>query len=91
MHYRNIFVEEGLVSTITTYYKGYSVIGSTKIIHRYLPKEVGELVVYYLWLILPFSKALGALALNRDLTRSAYLWGEPDSRKDSYKLSLIHI
>ena len=48
MHYCNIFVEEGLVSTITTYYKGYSVIGSTKIIYRYLPKEVGELVVYYL-------------------------------------------
>lgn len=89
MHHRNIFVEEGLVSTVTTYHKGYSVTGSTKIIHRYLPKEVGELVVYYLWLILPFSEALGALALNRDLTRSAYLWGEPDSRKDSYKLTSI--
>jgi hypothetical protein len=73
MHHRNVFVEDGLVSTVTTYHKGYSVTGSTKIIHRYLPKEVGELMVYYLWLILPFSQALGTLALNHDLIRSPYL------------------
>ena len=48
MYHRNIFVKDGLISTITIYYKGYSVTGSTKIIHRYLPKEVGELMVYYL-------------------------------------------
>ena len=37
-HHRNIFIDGGTVSTVTTYHKGYSVIGSTKIIHRYLPK-----------------------------------------------------
>jgi hypothetical protein len=89
MHHRNIFVEDGLVSTVTTYHKGYSVTGSTKIIHRYLPKEVGELLVYYLWLILPFSQALDTLALGHDLVKSPYLWGEPDSRKDSYKLTSV--
>jgi hypothetical protein len=32
---RNIFVENGLVSFVTYYHKGYSVTGTTKIIHRY--------------------------------------------------------
>jgi hypothetical protein len=46
------------VSTVTTYYKGYSINNTTKIIHWYLPKAVSKLVVYYLWLILPFCQAL---------------------------------
>jgi len=52
-HHRNIFVEYGMISTVTTYHKGYTISGDTKIIHRYLPKEVGELLVYYLWMIQP--------------------------------------
>jgi len=36
------------------YYKSYSIVGNTKIIYRYLLKEVSELVIYHLWLILPF-------------------------------------
>jgi hypothetical protein len=53
-HYRNIFIKNSLISTVTAYHKGYNIVGSTKIIHRYLPKEVSELVVYHLWFILPF-------------------------------------
>lgn len=53
-NHRSIFIENGLVSTVTSYHKGYNIFGSTKIIHRYLPKEVSELVVYHLWFILPF-------------------------------------
>jgi hypothetical protein len=53
-HYRSIFIKNGLVSTVTSYHKGYNIVGSTKIIYRYLPKEVSKLVVYYLWFILPF-------------------------------------
>lgn len=53
-YYRGIFIEEGLIRIVTSYYKGYNITGSTKIIYRYLPKEVSELLVYYLWLVLPF-------------------------------------
>ncbi|KAF9729919.1 DNA helicase [Paraphaeosphaeria minitans] len=60
-HHRSIFIEDGLVSTVTAYHKGYNIGGSTKIIHRYLPREVGELVVYYLWFILPFWRSLDLL------------------------------
>jgi hypothetical protein len=44
----SVFVEEGLISTVTSYYKGYNIAGSTNIIYQYLPKEVSELLVYYL-------------------------------------------
>ncbi|KAF4624839.1 hypothetical protein G7Y89_g13332 [Cudoniella acicularis] len=36
----NIFIENGLISFVTFYYKGYSVSGSTKIIYRYLPEVI---------------------------------------------------
>jgi hypothetical protein len=52
--HRNVFIEDGIVVFVTRYHKGYNVSGDVKIIHRYLPREVGELVVWYLWLVLPF-------------------------------------
>ncbi|KAM0716822.1 hypothetical protein Q7P37_007625 [Cladosporium fusiforme] len=60
--HRNLFIDHGMVSTVTSYHKGYSVTGSTKIIHRYLPKEVGEMFIYHIWVVLPFCHALDLLA-----------------------------
>jgi sulfur relay (sulfurtransferase) DsrC/TusE family protein len=37
-----------MVVFVTQYYKGYNVSGDVKIIYQYLPREVGELVVWYL-------------------------------------------
>jgi hypothetical protein len=45
---RNIPIEEGLVGYVAQYHKGYRSSGDIKIIHRYVPREVGELLVYYL-------------------------------------------
>jgi hypothetical protein len=72
--HRNIFIEHGLVSTVTTYHKGYSISNLTKIIHRYLPKPVSKLVVYYLWLILPFCVSLRKLVYGQQAAPSAFLW-----------------
>jgi hypothetical protein len=44
-YHRNIFADNGVVNTVTTYHKGYSITNAVKIIHRFLPKEVGELLV----------------------------------------------
>jgi hypothetical protein len=46
---RNVFVEDGYVAIATRYHKGHSATLAPKVIHRYLPREVGELVVWYLW------------------------------------------
>ncbi len=81
---RNIFVENGLVSFVTFYHKGYSIQGSTKIIHRYLPKEVSELLVYYLWLVLPFANQLRLLALDQTAVAvsSPFLWAFSHEAQD---------
>jgi hypothetical protein len=46
--HRNIFIEDRMVVFATRYYKGYNVSGDVKIIHWYLLREVGELLVYYM-------------------------------------------
>jgi len=59
------------------YHKGYSIQGSTKIIYRYLPREISELTVYYLWLVLPFAQRLQMLALDKSFHNisTPFLWG----------------
>ncbi|KAK4551663.1 hypothetical protein LTR86_010994 [Recurvomyces mirabilis] len=59
--HRNIFLEEGLIAIVTSYHKGYTCTGTTKIIHRYLPLQVSELLVIYLWLVLSFIQKVGLL------------------------------
>jgi hypothetical protein len=53
-----VFIEDGLVAIVTSYHKGYTCTRTTKIIHRYLLREISELVIYYLWLVLPFVQKL---------------------------------
>jgi hypothetical protein len=64
--HRNVFIEDGMVVFVTRYHKGYNVSGDVKIIHRYLPRKVGELVVWYLWLVLPFQQRLEALVWEKE-------------------------
>jgi hypothetical protein len=87
--HRSIFIEHGLVSTVTAYRKGYSVSNSTKIIHRYLPKVVSELVVYYLWLVLPFRQAIDRLAHRRKGPPSPFLWPQGEGTWDSSRFRTI--
>lgn len=60
-YHRSIFLEHGLVATVTTYHKSYHTQGVAKIIHRYLPRPVSEILVYYLWLVAPFVTELAVL------------------------------
>ena len=76
---RNVFLENGLVSFVTFYHKGYNVKGNVNIIHRYLPEDMSRLVVYYLWLVLPFASQLRLLALDQPAVAasSSFLWARP--------------
>jgi hypothetical protein len=88
-HHRSIFVEDGLVGTVTAYHKGYSVARSTRIIHRYLPREVSELVVYYLWLVLPFRGQLDALAMGKREQPNPFLWPKAGDSRESWESSRL--
>jgi hypothetical protein len=50
---RGIFIDNGMVAIVTSYHKGWSAGKKAKIIHRYLLGEVGELIVYSMWLLEP--------------------------------------
>jgi len=56
--FRNIIIEDGQVVLITRYHKSQALTRGSKVISRYLPKEVGELYVYYAWLVLPFPQRI---------------------------------
>ncbi|GME47475.1 putative DNA helicase protein [Neofusicoccum parvum] len=71
--HRNAFVEDGLVVFVTRYHKGYAMSGDVKVIHRYLPREVGELVVWYLWLVLLFHQRMLAVVRGSEQI-SAHMW-----------------
>lgn len=85
-HLRDVFIEAGAVTMVTAYHKGYSITGSTKIIHRYLPREVGELMIYYLWLVRPFWQRLEKLALYQTEEPSPYIWSKKQGTWDSKRL-----
>jgi hypothetical protein len=39
---------------VALYNKITEINAQTKVIYRYLPREIGKLLVYYIWLIIPF-------------------------------------
>ncbi|RGP76773.1 hypothetical protein FSPOR_6, partial [Fusarium sporotrichioides] len=74
---RNIFIDRGLVMIVIGIHKNLSQSQRLKIIHRFLPQEVGTLLIYYLWLIVPFCEGvLSNLPCNSDQERtlSPFLW-----------------
>lgn len=79
--HRGLFYENGLIVVASRYHKGYTISGDIKIIHRYMPREIGELLVWYLWLVLPFTQRLEALVWEKEAI-SSHLWpADPDGRK----------
>jgi superfamily II DNA helicase RecQ len=78
---RGIFIEDGLVVFVTKYHKNVGQTGKGKVIHRYLPREVGELVVFYLWFARPFWQQVEGAVQGRAVDVSAYVWEpEPEQR-----------
>ena len=71
--HRNVVIENGMVVFVTRYHKGYNISGDVKIIHRYLPRPVGELVVYYLWLVVSFQQRIEA-KIYHQTRRSYHIW-----------------
>jgi hypothetical protein len=71
--HRNVFLESGLVNVTTRWHKGYTISGDVKVINRFLPREVSEDFVRYLWLVQPFVERLEVFYCQA--TRlSAFLW-----------------
>lgn len=78
---RNLFVHDGMVCFVTTYHKNYRSSGEVKVIHRYLPREVGELLVWYLWLVLPFWQQVQGI-VKGGTWYSPFLWADQIIERD---------
>ncbi|EXK77434.1 hypothetical protein FOQG_17854 [Fusarium oxysporum f. sp. raphani 54005] len=70
---RNILCDQGLIMIVTGAHKGFTTTGRLKIIHRFLPREVGTLLTYYLWLVLPFWEDIQANVCDKSIF-NAGLW-----------------
>lgn len=55
---RGMFIHNGLVQFTTGYHKGYGQTAKPKIVYRFAPREVSEMVVYFYWCAQPFVEIL---------------------------------
>jgi hypothetical protein len=58
-------IDNGLFYLVTHYDKNWGGTGETKLVYRYLPREVGELFVYYLVVVRPLWDAILAMTMNQ--------------------------
>ncbi|RKK65967.1 hypothetical protein BFJ69_g15825 [Fusarium oxysporum] len=77
---RNVFAHRGMMCFVTSYHKGFRSTGQVKVIHRYLPREIGELLVWYLWLVLPFWQRVQRTAKGGGES-SPFLWSDEVVRR----------
>ena len=71
---RNIFIVHGCIHIRTVYHKTLMQTNQQKPISRYLPTEVGELLVYYLWLVVPFWRLVNGMLGSAAIVQSPYLF-----------------
>jgi superfamily II DNA helicase RecQ len=77
---RNIFAHNGMMCFVTSYHKSFRATGQAKVIHRYLPQALGELLVWYLWLVLPFWQQVQGIVKDAPI-RSPFMWPDEVVRK----------
>lgn len=73
---RGVIIDDGLVKFVQGYSKKFRSRKELEIVYRYVPEEVGDLVVYLMWLVEPFVKTIRVMA--RGETRSTpFMWEPP--------------
>ena len=94
---RNIFIAGGFgsdvpqgsqVELVTRYHKGYNISGDTKVIHRYLPQEVGALMIWNVWLVRPAWDALRQINSDGEHRQRWQIW-HADSRDRAWNPARI--
>jgi superfamily II DNA helicase RecQ len=71
---RNVFLDGGLVNIYTKYHKGAMLTDSIKPNFHHTPREVGELLVYYLWMVVPWLHFLQGNPSDRNEIKSPFLF-----------------
>jgi superfamily II DNA or RNA helicase len=69
---RNIFVVDGAIMTVVRYHKSQSQLDRPKIVPRFLPPSLGQIMALYLGYLRPFREYLTVQVLGGGL--SDYIW-----------------
>jgi superfamily II DNA or RNA helicase len=85
---RNIFVLDGQVMTVTRYHKTQSQWDVPKVVPRFLPWRVGQLVCVYLTYVQPLMERL-SVAIGHGCGWSEYVWADASGPWETTKLTNI--
>jgi superfamily II DNA helicase RecQ len=84
---RNIFVVGGAVMTVVRYHKSQSQWDKPKIVPRFLPPQLGQIMALYLSYLQPFQEYLVVQVLGGSLTD--YVWSNKQGAWGTDKLTRV--
>jgi superfamily II DNA or RNA helicase len=82
---RNVYIQDGRVIIVTRYHKAQALTGQLRVIPRFLPTRVGQLLVAYLADVLPFVQLLDSTA-NSKIPRG-FLWADEKGIWDTARMT----
>jgi hypothetical protein len=86
---RNLYVIDGQVVVVTRYHKTQAQWDRPKVVARFLPEAVGQLIAAYLLYVQPVRALLYSSSLDKPLSASAadYLWAGQRGPWDTNRLT----
>jgi superfamily II DNA helicase RecQ len=84
---RNIFVVDGQVMTVVRYHKSQSQWDKPKIVPRFLPPQLGQVMAVYLVYVQPFREYLTLQVLGGSY--SDYVWHDAQGAWDTGRLTRV--
>lgn len=78
---RNVVYEQGLIGLVPRATKGYKASHRLKAIYRFLSREASELMIYYLWIVLPWWEAI-QVSVDADIQASPFIWGRGKTEQE---------
>ncbi|KAL6161913.1 hypothetical protein ACJQWK_11994 [Exserohilum turcicum] len=84
---RNIFIIDGTVMTVVRYHKSQSQWDKPKVVPRFLPPRVGQIMALYLSYLQPFREFLVVSVLNGGL--DDYVWSNEQGAWNTDRLTRV--
>jgi hypothetical protein len=84
---RNIFIVDGAVMTVVCYHKSQSQWDKLKVVPRFLPPKLGQIIALYLSYLQPFREYLVVQVLGGGL--SDYVWSNEQGAWGTYRLTRV--
>ncbi|KAL6160848.1 hypothetical protein ACJQWK_11971 [Exserohilum turcicum] len=84
---RNIFIIDGTVMTVVRYHKSQSQWDKPKVVPRFLPPRVGQIMALYLSYLQPFREFLVVSVLNGGL--DDYVWSNEQGAWNTNRLTRV--